>query len=204
MDGLHAGSRIGSFKALDEVLARVPARISRKRAGRDLNPLNLTVLVHILRTGSRMCIGPDEVVARVFSVCLPIPPQRHRQAGSNWRGSNPHEQSPCTPTGSRDDLNKVTDEVCETETFRRSPIELRPTELQIGPVGLETHNLRVMNHVLRIGSRSVSIWRRRGNGPRRFSTGIKPVTRVVVAGASFTGLSMDSRPAVAVFSGFSF
>ena len=50
----------------------------------------------------------------------------------------------------------MTDEVCESETFRRSPIELRPTELQIGPVGLETHNLRVMNHVLQYGSREYS------------------------------------------------
>ena len=39
--------------ALGEVVVRDPVRIQWKRTGRDLNPLNLAVVYHALRTGSR-------------------------------------------------------------------------------------------------------------------------------------------------------
>lgn len=33
----------------------IPSISVRKRTGRDLNPLNLSVVIHVLRTGSRVC-----------------------------------------------------------------------------------------------------------------------------------------------------
>ena len=44
-----------SENTLGEVLARDPVLLSRKLAGRDLNPLNLSVVIHVLRVGSRVC-----------------------------------------------------------------------------------------------------------------------------------------------------
>ena len=56
-DVLHTGSRIG-VSALDEVMFRGPVRENRcnQRTGRDSNPLDLTVVFHVLQTDSRACI----------------------------------------------------------------------------------------------------------------------------------------------------
>ena len=53
----RTGSRIG-VSALDEVMFREPVRENRcnQRTGRDLNPLDLTVVCHVLQTDSRACI----------------------------------------------------------------------------------------------------------------------------------------------------
>ncbi len=42
-------------KTLGEVVVREPVRSVTKRTGRDLNPLNLSVICHVLRTGSQVC-----------------------------------------------------------------------------------------------------------------------------------------------------
>ena len=56
-DVLRTGSRIG-VSALDEVMLREPVRENQcnQRTGRDLNPLDLSVVCHVLQTDSRACI----------------------------------------------------------------------------------------------------------------------------------------------------
>ena len=57
---------------LGEVLARDPVRFSSERTGRGLNPQNLSVLYHVLQTGSRVCFGMSLVDWVVMQSVIPF------------------------------------------------------------------------------------------------------------------------------------
>ncbi|KAA1258029.1 hypothetical protein LF1_05200 [Rubripirellula obstinata] len=86
-------------------------RLVAKRAGRDLNPLDLSIVCHVLRAGSRVCAGGsdapdekknaiDEVVTRGYYGALPLSyaPASLTSSPRRW-DSNPRHPAPeaCTP-----------------------------------------------------------------------------------------------------------